>query len=265
MHGIFSTSVAPYLENGCSYVLDNSSEWAVSLYNIFENTIFHQTVISPKFSRNVKDLQTAFSFASAACVVYDIYALASHLINEGSFAQYLNALTIIASVAAITYIANRIFNWWYPPEENCQQILTVAIPEKTKQKIKVSLIRPVTEYLQTFYLARILLNVCLAYVKPHAIPYAINVLCQMHILSTVVKTRWLKFSRTFSYLTKEERVQRLATLLPFQREFGNSILSANSHEIPEEAFEELLDQLQQMQVPNSPFLLTFNFPGDEQQ
>ena len=264
MQGIFSIAVAPYLRSGCSYILDNfTREWAVSLYNIFENTIFHQTVIKPEFARDMESLQTVFSFASTAWVLYDIYTVGMHLTSEGSFAQYLNALSVIVGIGAITYIANRIFNRWYPSEEDGQKILTVKVPERIRQKVKVSLIRPTTEYLKILYLVRIFLNLFLAYATPHKVPYAINVFCQIHTLSTAaVKTQWLKFSRTFSYLTKEECIQRLAVLPPFQMMCGNALLLAGPHEIPEERFEEFLDQLQQIQVPNLSF--TFNFYGVEQ-
>jgi hypothetical protein len=260
MHGIFSTSVDAYLTKGCSYILDNfTREHAISLYNIFENTIFHQTVINPEFASDVESLQTVFSFASAAWVFYDIYTVVKHLTNEGSFAQYQHALSVITGVGVITYIANKIFNWWYPPKEDCQKTLTVEIPERIRGKIKASLIRPTTE-LKMLYLARIFLNAFLAYATPHTIPCSINVLCQIHTLSTVaVKTQWLKFSRTFFYLTKEECVQRLAKLPPFQKQIGNLHLPADSCEIPEEIFEEFLNQLSQIQVSNPSS--TFNFQG----
>ena len=49
------------------------------------------------------------------------------------------------------------------------------------------------------------------------------------------------------------------TLTPIQKMLGNTLLPAASHEIPEELFEEFLDRLRQIQVPDLSF--TFNFYG----
>lgn len=263
----FSTSIAPHLRNGCSYILDNFSyEWAVSLYNIVENRIFHRTVIHPEFSSDAESLQAVFSAASIAWVIYDIYTLKTMLMPDESFETSWKAWAVVACVAAVTYIANRFFNWWYPAEEDCQKMLTIEIPEKDKQKVSVSLMRPkTTSGLQPFYLARIFLNMCLAFASPHKIPYIINVLCQIHTLSTVMKIRWLKLSRTFSYLTREECYERLRTLPDFQRRIADLILPENYDEIPEEEFEEFLNRLRQVQISDSQISFTFNFNPFTQQ
>lgn len=248
MYAIFSPSSAtPYLGNSCKYILDNLTlETGVSLYNIFENRIFHQTVINPEFSHHAENLQTAFSYVSATWVLYDIQTVVRHLIKEGSFKQ---CMTVLAVIAAITYTANEIFNWWFR-YEGIQNLLIDELPEKIKKKIDVSLIRPAAESLQILYIARIVLNGFLAYSTPHAIPYLINVLCQMHTLHTAAfKTRWLKFSRTFSYLTKQECLQRLSALSPYQEQVANYLLLENFNGLPEEIFEELLDEVRQIPTP----------------
>lgn len=236
MYGVSSSSFAPYLGRGCCYVLDNfTREWAVSLYNIFENTIFREAVIDIKSFRYERELWATFSRVSIVGVSCDIYAVATRVIG-GFSVRYLRFLTIVASVAVVAYVADEILNKWYPLEERCQQTVTNETPEK----IKISLSRSFFGDLQVCYLARIFFNVFLACTTPHSIPHVINVLCQIHIVYTVVQIRWLKLSRKVYFWTNEECVQKLEAV-PFVRGGGlSSLFSDDSREVPEERIEDFL-------------------------
>ena len=255
------------MSNICRYILDNFNfEWGTCLYNIFENRIFHQTWPNPEFSQGVKSLQLVFSFTSGAWTLYYIYITLTSLTKKGSF---LRALPVIAGIGATAYVVNKNFNRSYPPEEDAQKLLTVNIPRRIQEQVKVSLIHPTTEHLPIFSLARGLLNMFLFYTNPHVIPYGINALCQIHIFSTLVsKITWLKFSRQFSYVTKEDCFLslKLEDLASYQRSIGESLLQKIFDKAPQiaaEQFEELLDQLRGIQDP----LLSFtpSFQGDSEQ